>query len=181
MDRKIFISINIPERAKKRLSKAILPWEDLPVKWIKEENYHITLAYLGHVNDALLGEICEKVRQATENVDIFDLEFERIEIGPSLEDPRIVWLTGKASDELLELHEKIEKALGTFVAERKTFIPHITLGKIRKHKWEALKTKPEISLKLSLPLPVETVAVMASDFSGSSSAYTIIADSPLAF
>lgn len=179
MDRKIFVSINIPERLKKRLARATEAWLDLPVKWIKERNYHITLSFLGHVNDALLGDICEKIEQAVAGLDIFDLEFTEISLGPNKDDARMVWLTGAASPELLELQERIEKELGIFVAGKKAFRPHVTLGKIRKHKWEALAERPEISKEFHILLPVESVDVMASDFSGSDSEYTLIASSPL--
>jgi 2'-5' RNA ligase len=179
MDRKIFISINIPDRIKKRLSKAILSWQDLPIRWIKEENYHVTLSFLGHINDALIADICEKIRVATEEIDIFDMEFEQIELGPTSMDARVVWLVGKPDEALRSLHEKIEKALGIFVTGKKTFRPHVTLGKIRKHKWEALPSKPEIKRDFHILLPAESVDVMASDFMGSASAYTLIASNPL--
>ncbi|OGI16235.1 MAG: 2'-5' RNA ligase [Candidatus Moranbacteria bacterium RBG_19FT_COMBO_42_6] len=179
MKRKIFISINIREKDKRRLLKAIEIWQDFPVKWTKEQNFHVTIAFLGHISDDSVGEICEKVRNTVKNSEIFDLEFNEILLGPTAEKPQMVWLRGKISEELKIIQENIEKNLGIFVTSKKTFRPHITLGRIRKNKWEALKTTPKIFSKFSMIVPVESIEVMASDFSGDGPEYTIIESCPL--
>ncbi len=179
MKRKIFISINLAERDKKRLVRAIEKWQDLPVKWVKEENLHITLSFLGHIMDESMVEICEKVGEAAENVEIFDLEFEAIKLGPDAANPKIIWLSGRADENLKILHEKIEKALGIFASSKKSFRPHITLGRIRGRKWEALAPKPEIFEKYNLIVPVESADIMASKFECGGQKYTIIQSCPL--
>ncbi|HRZ95769.1 MAG TPA: RNA 2',3'-cyclic phosphodiesterase [Candidatus Moranbacteria bacterium] len=174
MKRKIFISINIPNKAKKRLVSAVEKWQDLPVKWTKESNLHITLFFLGYIDDESAAEVCSKVREIAENEDIFDLNMEKIELAPSADDPQMIWLIGEPSEELRKIHEKVEKALGMFKAERKIFRPHITLGRLRKHKWESLKEKPGISEKFQLIVPVESIDVMASDFGDGQNEYSLI-------
>lgn len=179
MKRKIFISINLPDRDKKRLVRTVEKWQSLPVKWVKEENLHITLVFLGHIMDESMVEICEKVREAVKNAEIFDLEFETIELGQDADNPKIIWLSGQADENLKILHEKIEKALGIFVSSKKSFRPHITLGRIRGRKWEALAPKPEIFEKYSLIVPVEAADIMASKFESGGQKYTIIQSCPL--
>jgi 2'-5' RNA ligase len=179
MQRKLFISINIPEKTKKRLIKAVEPWQNLPVKWVKEQNLHVTLLFLGYISDDSIGEICESVRSAAGKIDTFDLEFTEIVLAPAKENPRMVWLTGKKSEELRVLQENIEKALGTYVASKKSFRPHVTLGRIRVHKWQALAENPDIFLKFPLTVPAESVQVMASDFADDGPEYTVIESCPL--
>lgn len=179
MKRKIFISINLPDRDKKRLIRATEKWQGLPVKWVKESNLHITLAFLGHVADENMAEICEKVSEAVKNVEMFDLEFETVELGPDTVNPKMIWLSGQADENLRILHEKIEKALGIFVSSKKSFRPHITLGRIRERKWEALEPKPEIFEKYNLIASVESVDIMASDFGDGGREYTTIQACPL--
>lgn len=179
MKRKIFISINLPSRTKKRLIKAMEKWQDLPVKWVKEANLHMTLFFLGFVDDQSVIEVCEKIRDLSQNHEIFDIEFSSITFGPTAEDPRMIWVAGEASEELKKLVEKIEKELGIFSSEKKEFRPHITLGKIRKNKWDELPEKPEISKEFPLLVNVESVDVMASDFEGDGMEYTIIESCPL--
>ncbi|MDP1884418.1 MAG: RNA 2',3'-cyclic phosphodiesterase [Candidatus Moranbacteria bacterium] len=174
MKRKIFISINLPSRTKKRLIKATEGWQDLPVKWSKEENLHITLLFLGFVDDDSTYEVCEKVLKIARTEDIFDVEFDSIGLGPDAENPRMVWVTGRASAELKSLVEKLEKELGIFTSSKKEFRPHITLGKIRKNKWDELVEKPSIQKDFPLLVTVESADVMASNFEGDGMEYTVI-------
>lgn len=174
MKRKIFISINIPSKTKKRLFLATEKWQNLPIKWIKEDNLHITLFFLGYIETEAIPEICQKVREACEKKDIFDLDFSKIELAPNIDDPQYVWVSGEPSEELRSLHEEIEKALGIFYSSKKSFRPHITLGRLRKKKWVELEKKPDISQSLSFVIPVESIDVMASDFGEGDSEYSII-------
>jgi 2'-5' RNA ligase len=179
MKRKIFININLSGRNKKRLIRATEKWQDLPVKWTKEENLHITLEFMGFVLDNVIPEICDAVRAAVADVEIFDLEFDKIELGPTKVDPRLVWLSGAANEDLKNLHENIEKALDIFVTSKKTFRPHITLGKIRQHKWQELEQAPALERDFPMTITVESVDVMASEFEGDGMEYAIIESCPL--
>lgn len=153
-------------------------WRELPVKWVKEVNLHVTLFFLGYIDDDTTTEICRAVSVAVEKRDIFDLNFDRIELS-SLEDPRLIWLTGEPSQDLLELYESIEKELGIFTAPKKSFRAHITLGRIRKTKWQDTSEKPDVSEEFPLNLSVEAVDIMASDFKNSGQEYTLIESCPL--
>lgn len=174
MKRKIFISINISDKAKKRLVSAMQKWHNLPVKWTKESNLHVTLFFLGHIDDDSVAEVCLAVQKITDCEDIFDLNMEKIELAPSGNDPQMIWLVGEPSEELRKIHEKIEKELDIFKAERKIFRPHITLGRIRKYKWQDLDEKPEISEKLPLIITVGSLDIMASDFGDGQNEYILI-------
>lgn len=179
MKRKIFISINLPDKAKKRLVKATEAWRNLPIKWVRERNLHVTLSFLGYISDDELYLICQKTREASGRFEMFDLVFDRMELGPKEDDPHLVWITGEANESLRKLQEEIEKELGIFVRSKKSFKPHITLGRIRMKKWSELESKPQISGKFPLNLGVETIDVMASDFAGGDNEYALIESCPL--
>ena len=149
MKRKIYININLFDKTKRRLARGIEKWQNLPIKWTKEDNLCVTLFFLGYVDNEVVLDICQKVRSAVESLEIFDLEFEGIALMPSIEKAQSVWITGKSSEQLKVLQSTIEKKLGIFISEKKTFSPHITLGKIRKSKWEELAVKPEINESIS--------------------------------
>ena len=179
MKRKIFISLDIPEKAKKRLVLTTEKWKDLPVKLTKEKNLHLTLAFLGFVPEENILEICEKVQKAAAKKDSFDITFDKIALFPDEKDPRAIALLGEPSDQLLNLVNDLEKNLGISRAPKKSFRAHITLGRLRKIKWEALSEKPEVLENFSLSIPVETVDIMASGFSEGEREYTLIESCPL--
>ncbi|HLN19177.1 MAG TPA: RNA 2',3'-cyclic phosphodiesterase [Patescibacteria group bacterium] len=174
MKRKIFISINITDSIRKKLINITKKWQDLPVKWVKESNLHITLLFLGYVDEEIIPEICQKVRNITENVNIFDIEFDKIELFPSAKDPKMIVLTGPASNNLLELYDSLGKELEIFSVSKKSFHPHITLGRGRKYKWEAMKEKPSIEENYPLVITADAIDVMASDFGDGENEFTII-------
>ena len=173
MKRKIFININLSDQTKKRLIKATNEWRVLPVKWTKEPNFHITLEFLGFVPDDDIPQICQNIQEVSQKTEIFELYFDRIELTPK-DDPKTIWLSGEASEELKVLQENIQKSLGIYVSSKKVFCPHITLGRIRKHKWLELEKTPKIEKEYPLIISVESVDVMASDFENEGIEYTTI-------
>ncbi|MDO8241098.1 MAG: RNA 2',3'-cyclic phosphodiesterase [Candidatus Moranbacteria bacterium] len=180
MKRKIFININLPDRTKKRLTRAIERWADLPVKWVREENRHVSLFFLGFVDDDSTYEVCEAVTRAAQTEEIFDIEFDTIKFSPSAEDPRMVVVTGQPNENLRNLAEKIEKELGIFSSSKKEFRPQITLGKVRKNMWNELAEKPVVDKEYPLLATVESVDVMASNFEGDDAEFAIIESCQLA-
>jgi 2'-5' RNA ligase len=174
MKRKIFISINLAGRIRRRLIKSCEKWQNLPVKWTKEENLHIELFFLGYIDNDVVADACQKVREAVEDIELFDLEFEKIVLAPSVEKPQEFCVVGKASEKLKALCETIEKELGIFVAPKKVFSPHITLGKIRKEKWEELDPRPLVEEKASFAVGVEAVDIMASHFGEGKNNFVLI-------
>lgn len=163
--RKIFIGISLPKEAKKVLVRKIGEWEEqeLPIKWISENNFHITLSFLGYVDDDMVMEICDQVKKAVSEIEIFDINLSKIELGPEPgKDARVVWVSGEVSDKLRELQEEIERGMGTFQREKKAFRPHITLGRIRKRRWQELEETPEIDEPFSVSMSVESVEIFES-------------------
>jgi len=168
----------VPGNLRRRLAQKIAEWSELPIKWMKEENFHITVAFVGYVDESMLPEICQKVRESVENFEAFDLEFDRIELGPDPNDPKMVQLTGEPNVELGMLNEQVERALGMRPEAHKEFRPHITLGRIRKLKWDELAEKPEISEKLNVSMTVDILSIMESK--GGGAEYVSLEECPLA-
>lgn len=179
MQRRVFVGIEMPQQIKKRLFQIIQKWQDLPIKWGSEDNYHITLSFLGYVDDAELPEICRKINLAAQKSESFDINFSKIGLGPDAENPKMVWLVGEASEDLRKLQENIEKELGMFVREKKEYYPHVTLGRIRKIKWTKLKDKPLIDEKFSANIPVDNIFLFESRMEDRKRRYDILEACPL--
>ena len=176
--KKIFIEIQISDQIKRRLAKVIAKWEQLPVKWSKEENLHLTVSFVGYVDESVTPEICQRVSEAVAEIESFDLEMDKIILGTDLNDPKMIVLSGQPSEELKNLHEAVERALDMRPEHHKEYRPHVTLGKIRKEKWDTLEEKPIINEKVQIILPVDYVSVMESK--GGGAEYISMEDCPLA-
>lgn len=179
MQRRIFIAINIPGQVKKRLIQKIEKWQDLPVRWVFEDNLHITLNFLGYIEDEKLPEICSTVRKAVEKFEGFEISLTKIIPGPSEKQARMIWAAGEKSEELKKIVEQIEKQLGIFVNSKKEFRPHITLGRIKKEKWNHLPAAPEIDEKINFVIPVGNVEILESVFEEGKRKYLLLESCPL--
>lgn len=178
--KKIFIELGVPKGLSTKLLQRVKKWYELPVKWTKEGNFHLTLAYLGYVDEEVFPVICENVRDAVGNVDAFDVYFNRITLIPDEKTPRTIILEGEPSEELKNLVEKIEDALSIGHGERKQLRPHVTIGRIRATKWEELAEKPAIEESFNVSIPVEAVMIMESNAFKGGPEYTPIEECPLA-
>src|SRR3989339_1184152 len=108
---RIFIAINLPEDMKRELLLLKEKWAEVPAKWTIEDNLHITLAFLGNVSDKELEEIIQIAEQTTKGYSPFSFSFTRVQYGPLNDTPRMIWLLGENSQELLELQEGIQELL----------------------------------------------------------------------
>lgn len=176
--KKIFIEIGVPGPMRKRLVQKTAEWQDLPVKWLKEENLHIAVSFVGYVDESVIPDICQKINEAVNSFESFEIVFDKIELGPDAENPKMVWLSGQPSEELGKLNEVIEQALGMRPTEHKKYRPHITLGRIRKLKWDELVEKPNVNEKTNLAMTVDFVSVMESK--GGGAEYVSLEECPLA-
>ena len=164
--KKIFIEIALPGQVKRKLLQKVERWQNLPVKWMKEDSMHVAVAFVGYVDESVVPEICAKVSEAVAVLESFDMEIDTIGLGPDANDPKMIWATGKPNQQLKALNEAVEKSLGMFIESHKQFSPHITLGRIRKLKWESLQEKPAISEAYKFFVPVDSVVVMESKGGG---------------
>lgn len=178
--RKIFIELEVPKGLSSKLLQRARKWQDLPVKWTKENNFHITLAFLGYVDEEVIPEICEKVSDAVSVIDAFDLNFEKICLAPNTDEPQMIWLEGPASEELKKLTEVIEESLDIKKSDRKSLRPHITIGRIRKTKWGELAEESLIEESFNVSIPAQAVLIMESKAFKGGPEYTPLETCPLA-
>ncbi|MCJ7787087.1 RNA 2',3'-cyclic phosphodiesterase, partial [Patescibacteria group bacterium] len=88
MNHRVFIAINLPENIKKKLTDYQLKWPELPCRWTKKENLHITLAFLGYLTDEELFEVCKITKEVALRHEPFFINLNKILYGPPKQPPR---------------------------------------------------------------------------------------------
>ena len=170
MKHRIFIAINLPENIREKLADFRLKWPDLPVRWTKPENLHITLLFLGYLTDEELVMVCQTVKEIISKYEPFFITLNRVCYGPKSineKPPRMVWVEGEKNENLRKIQESLENSLSQLTINRKEnrqFSPHITLGRIRQ--WEfrriELDERPQINEEIYLKFKVNSIEVMES-------------------
>ena len=184
MDKKhrIFIAINLPDDVKKKIVDFQKKWADsrlagqAAARWVKPENIHITLVFIGYVIDKQLEEIRRLVRQIAENCSPFNIKLERICFGSPQGPPRMIWLEGERSKEFADLKNNLENALLDSAAsgynhlETRDFHPHITLARFKQLQRINL---PKINVEFNESMFVNSIEIMESKLKRDGAEYVL--------
>lgn len=130
-----FIALEIPDHVKTRISGLIGSLKPLSraVRWVRPENVHLTLKFLGEVPERLLPDINEAIAKAVSGHEPFALSARGTGAFPSKSRPRVVWAGLVESNGLMRLHEDIERAMERlgFIPENREFRAHLTIGRVK--------------------------------------------------
>ncbi len=132
-----FLAFELPSEIKKQIiavSKE-LKKTALPVRWVKTENIHLTILFLGSVDEDAISDIEEKVNVVVRGFSAFKIKLNAVGTFPHWKRPRVIWIgldgdIGKLSNFRNDLQEKL-KILG-FIPEKRPFQPHLTLGRFKR-------------------------------------------------
>ena len=180
---RIFIAINLPADVKKKIFDFQNNWPELPARWIKKENLHITLAFLDNLSDENLIEVFQQTQRAVSNHEIFSLNLNRICYGPPKKiPPKMVWLEGEKSEELGSLQKDLENNLfspafkDNLIKESRPYVPHITLARINQWSFRKIdpEERPQINEEINIGFEVVSVEVMESELKRGGPEYTIL-------
>ena len=132
-----FIAVEIPDEVKERLWSVKGELEEIApeVRWVRKEGMHLTLKFLGNVEESRLGEIEEAIAEAVSGLGEIEAEVASTGAFPKADFARVVWagVIGEVK-KIRELQRRIENAMSSlgFEREGRSFVPHITLGRIKR-------------------------------------------------
>lgn len=134
-----FIAIEISPPSKLKISEFInqLKRSESDVKWVNDTQMHLTLKFLGNIEQDKIPEISGALKDIASKAVVFQIIFSGIEAFPDINRPRVIWLgIEKGADNLKKLAGHIEdkmKNLG-FAKEGRCYKAHLTLGRVRSLK-----------------------------------------------
>ncbi len=180
-----FICIEIPEsiRSKAEALQQKLKGVDAQVSWVKPSNIHLTLKFLGAVQQSRMKRVCEAAGRAARGTGPIRITIASAGCFPSSSNPRALWIGLKeAPDDLRLLHEAIENEMAGcgFARESRKFAAHLTIGRVRSKR----NGRPLAELLVSTGFEPESfearqIIVMRSEPKPTGSVYTPLAVVPL--
>ena len=141
---RLFVALEIPSAVRENLAallknlRAVSP----QTRWVRPENLHVTLKFIGEVPEAKLGAIRSALAGVRSDLPVA-LDFRGLGFFPNEKHPRVFWAGIEASPNLKILAAEIEKAtveLG-IPREQRPFSPHLTLARLESPRLpEKLRT-----------------------------------------
>ncbi len=131
-----FIAIEIEPSIKEKISNLIRELEKVGAKvgWVKKESIHLTLKFLGEIEEGKIRDVSEKLKLISSKIKPFRIKIEGTGWFPEKSsNPRVLWVGVKFPEQLKILWEEIEREMGKigFKQEEREFSPHITIGRVK--------------------------------------------------
>jgi 2'-5' RNA ligase len=132
---RLFFALELSPAVAEALNAATAPLRELEpgLAWVAENKLHLTMKFLGEVDEAALPRLGAAADVAVERHRSFPMELAGIGAFPNFRRPRVVW-TGVDPDARLELlHHDLEIACEQqgYELEGRAFRPHVTLARVR--------------------------------------------------
>ena len=147
--KRTFIAIDIPLESSivEQIYKLKAEFVNEKMKWVDPHQFHITLQFLGNVENSEIGPINESLNKVTGNFSGLSLELAEFGVFKNLHNPRVFWIGFKACEELAVLRKAVEDEMAIFGFEKsyKPFSPHFTIARIKMLK-QSHKLKEIIDL-----------------------------------
>lgn len=139
MNVRLFVAIEITGEIRKKLAEFQdeLKRVDADVGWVAPENIHITLKFIGAMDEEKIEAVVTIIKDSVIHIKPFDLDYRGVGALPTEKNPRVVFAhvidTGGV---LTRIHERLDNqlvALGVEHEDRK-FNAHLTVGRIKTRR-----------------------------------------------
>jgi len=130
-----FVALPIPRETANQLGDvaAKMSYQDKSgaIRWVDQENYHITLAFLGEQQQTDLETLAEQL-----DYHLSQTEFQAVlsHLSPFPEArPKLIAAMMDKSDDISRVHRQVMNAIKStmMLVDKRKFIPHVTLGRYR--------------------------------------------------
>ena len=184
-----FIALELNESLQRYLGSVIdQAKQELPaLHWVTPAGIHLTLAFLGELNDEQLASARQAAQAAAQHIQPFEYRLKGLDIFGSTLQPRVIWMgiedqpSVHLHDSSLEqLHRSLNRELEqrNFEVDKRPFSPHLTLARV-KHPLspEEQQCLQRLLHKKQAPsplYPVNSLNVMKSELSRTGAKYTCL-------
>ncbi len=155
------------------------------IRWVRSDNIHLTLKFLGDIPEELLDELGEILASVCKSRAPLKLSPGTPGGFPNIERPRVIWLGLEGELEKLNaLMRNIEKGCSSegLPREKRSFHPHLTLGRVKD--WRKASSTLADMLGMTQTISADTFSVNAvhlykSDLTQDGAVYTKLKSFPL--
>jgi len=131
-----FVAFELPGRIIDRtneLQRALMD-QGLKMRWVKPQNLHLTLRFLGDIPEADVPRIGLAIKAAVEDESALELTIQGMGVFPGIKRPRVLWVgLGGQIERLRQLHRRLEDQLAQvgYTRDKRGFKAHLTIARAK--------------------------------------------------
>jgi 2'-5' RNA ligase len=131
-----FLAFEIPLEIKEKIEILVkeLKKSTLPVRVVNPGNIHLTIIFLGSVDQETIDKIKQRLQRVVDGFSVFKVRLNGIGVFPHCRKPRVIWggLDGD-TERLANFRDALQEELRPlgFTPEKRPFRAHITLGRFK--------------------------------------------------
>ena len=131
---RLFVALEIPRAVRDNLATLIKDLRTAAPKarWVRPENIHLTLKFIGEAPPEKLADICGALSGVRMEREV-QLNFRGLGFFPNSKRPSVLWIGIDASPNLQSLAGDVERSLEKlgFPREERSFVPHLTIARFQ--------------------------------------------------
>jgi len=176
--KRLFVAVDLPPAVRQQVASLCF---GLPgVRWVPEEQIHLTLRFIGEVNGNIFHDIREGLAEI--RFPAFDMRLQGVGYFPPRRAPKVIWVGVEKNEALARLRNRVESTLVRIglEPEGRKFAPHITLGRLKE------TPLPKVAAYLAGydafgtdAFPVEEFRLYSSTLTSDGATHTVEAEYPL--
>jgi 2'-5' RNA ligase len=176
-----FIAIKLPPEIRVCLERIInrLKPSTGDVRWVKADAIHLTLKFLGDIEEGRIPDIAGCIERCVQGIAPFPLAVRGLGAFPGENSPQVIWIA--AADEsgsLAAMQRSLEEGLARVGCkkERRPFSPHLTLGRLKSPRDKEAVRRGLSDLKHTDcgSFTADSVSLIKSDLKPSGPVYTVL-------
>lgn len=127
--KRLFVALDLPSEVRCRLQ--LMAGGILGAKWVAPEKFHITLKFMGEVNEGVFMDATQALSEV--RWDPFNIRLNGVDWFGDAKKPRLLYAGVEAGPDLNMLRERVDSTLARLglAAENRKFTPHVTLAYLR--------------------------------------------------
>ncbi len=179
--KRLFVAVRLAPEVVSALDAALGGcYEDERIRWVKPENWHVTLQFLGNVAASKVDEVRLACAFGAGRIKPFEVTFSGLGAFPDERRARIVWIgAGPGGEQIASLATavQLETSKRGFASDDRAFHSHLTVGRAKSPvDVSALVEKCELAPAL---MRVDEVALFESVLRSDGAHYDIVDTFPL--